>query len=146
MDQRHGSTFSGHRCRRRESPVPRETITSIEQIFHHYGHAGPQFVRKLVENGLHQDPENLRKRIMAMAEKLAGAEADGAKIRAAIPFAVLSPALSLRNSVFCPRKQIWLTRLNGHGNAFAGLRMHWRSIPSSRPLPISDNLPMSAGA
>jgi hypothetical protein len=68
--------------------VPRETITSIEQIFHHYGHAGPQFVRKLVENGLHQDPENLRKRIMAMAEKLAGAEADGAKIRAAIPFAV----------------------------------------------------------
>jgi hypothetical protein len=69
--------------------VPRETITSIEQIFHHYGHAGPQFVRKLVENGLHQDPDNLRKRIMAMAEKLAGAEADGAKIRAAIPFAVL---------------------------------------------------------
>jgi Domain of unknown function (DUF927)/Toprim domain len=75
--------------------VPRETITSIEEIHRHYGHAGPQFVRKLIENGLHQDPDNLRERILAMAGKLAGANADGAKIRAAIPFAVLSIAGAL---------------------------------------------------
>jgi phage/plasmid primase-like uncharacterized protein len=75
--------------------VPRETITSIEQIFNHYGHAGPQFVRKLVENGLHQDPDKLRERITSLAHNLAGSDADSAKVRAALPFAVISIAGAL---------------------------------------------------
>jgi hypothetical protein len=75
--------------------VSGETIRAIEQIFHHYGHAGPEFVRRLLESGLHQKPDELRKRIAVMSEKLAGDNADGAKIRAAIPFAVISIAGAL---------------------------------------------------
>jgi hypothetical protein len=75
--------------------VPPETISAIDQISNHYGHAGPAFVTKLVASGLHRGPDLLKERVLAMARTLAGGGADSAKIRAATPFAVLAIAGSL---------------------------------------------------
>ena len=70
--------------------VPRETIDEVKQIFMHYGHAGPAFVRALVANGLHREPDLLKERISAMARTLAGSAANSARVRAATPFAFLA--------------------------------------------------------
>ncbi len=75
--------------------VAPETIDALKQIFTHYGHAGPAFVRALVANGLHRDPDPLKERILAVARTLAGAAATSAKVRAAIPFAVVAIAGNL---------------------------------------------------
>ena len=72
------------------SHVAPETIDTLNQIFTHYGHAGPAFVRALVANGLHKEPDLLNERIKATARTLAGAGADSAKIRGATPFAFLA--------------------------------------------------------
>src|SRR5207245_1667629 len=72
------------------SRVAPKTIDALNQIFTHYGHAGPAFVRALVANGLHKEPDLLNERIKATARALAGAGADSAKIRAATPFAFLA--------------------------------------------------------
>jgi hypothetical protein len=77
------------------SRVPAETIDAIDQIAQHYGHAGPAFVTALIAAGLHRQPDSLRGRVLAMARNLAGDEADSPKIRAAIPFAVVSIAGAL---------------------------------------------------
>jgi hypothetical protein len=70
--------------------VAPETIDAVKQIFVHYGHAGPTFVRELVANGLHKEPELLKERILATARTLARAAGDSARIRAAIPFAFVA--------------------------------------------------------
>ena len=70
--------------------VAPETIDAVKQIFVHYGHAGPAFIRALVANGLHREPDLLKERIKATARKLAGVDADSARIRAAIPFAFVA--------------------------------------------------------
>jgi hypothetical protein len=75
--------------------VPREILQAIENIHHNYGHAGPAFVRALVENGLHRRPVELRERVLQSAQNLAGEKADSAKIRAAIPLALLQQAGAL---------------------------------------------------
>jgi hypothetical protein len=75
--------------------VASETIDALKQIFMHYGHAGPAFVRALVANTLHREPDLLKERISAMARTLAGAAATSAKVRAAIPFAVVAIAGNL---------------------------------------------------
>jgi len=49
--------------------VAPETIDALKQIFVHYGHAGPAFVRALIASGLHREPELLKKRILAMARR-----------------------------------------------------------------------------
>jgi hypothetical protein len=67
-----------------------ETIDEVKRIFLHYGEAGPAFVRAFVAKGLHQEPDLLKERITVMARKLAGSSAGSAKIRAAIPFAVVA--------------------------------------------------------
>lgn len=72
------------------SRVAPETIDAVKQMFVHYGHAGPAFVRALVASGLHREPDLLKERINATARTLAGDGADSAKIRAAIPFAFLA--------------------------------------------------------
>jgi uncharacterized protein DUF927 len=72
------------------SRVEPNTIDALNQIFTHYGHAGPAFVRELVANGLHKEPDLLNERIKATARTLAGAGADSARIRAATPFALLA--------------------------------------------------------
>jgi hypothetical protein len=53
------------------SRVASETIDALKQIFRHYGHAGPAFVRVLVANGLHLEPDLLKERILAVARTLA---------------------------------------------------------------------------
>jgi len=67
--------------------VAPHTIDAIKQIFVHYGHAGPAFVRALVASGLHREPDLLKGRITTTARALAGEGAHSAKLRAAIPFA-----------------------------------------------------------
>jgi hypothetical protein len=76
-----------------------ETIHALKQIFVHYGHAGPAFVRALIANGFHREPELLKDRILAMARSLAGPNADNAKVRAATPFAVVAIAGTLAREV-----------------------------------------------
>src|SRR5205085_7679595 len=61
----------------------------IDGINQNYGHAGPAFIRGLIEHGLHLQAGELRNRINTAARKLAGEEADSARIRAAMPFALL---------------------------------------------------------
>lgn len=68
--------------------VDRATLTAIDGIDRHYGHAGPAFVSKLIEHGLHLQAAALRDRIFKAAEAIA-ASPDGATVRAAIPFALL---------------------------------------------------------
>jgi len=75
--------------------VDRDILEAIENIHRHYGHAGPAFVRALIESGLHRRPVELRGRIMASARDLAGEKADSAKIRAAMPLAILHQAGTL---------------------------------------------------
>ena len=75
--------------------VAPDTINAVKQILVHYGHAGPAFVRALVANGLHREPDLLNERVKAMARTLAGAGADSAKVRAATPFAFLAISSAL---------------------------------------------------
>src|SRR4051812_5153641 len=75
--------------------VDKRTMSKIEEIDAHFGHAGPVFVQSLVDNGIHRDPGGLRTKIMEGAAKLAGAGADSARARAAIPFAAASVAGAL---------------------------------------------------
>jgi hypothetical protein len=69
--------------------VDKETLAAISAIDRNYGHAGPAFVRAMVEAGIHRDPDTLRERINRAASAVAGHGADGARMRAAVPFAVL---------------------------------------------------------
>jgi hypothetical protein len=75
--------------------VSSETIDSLHQIFTNYGHAGPAFVRELIANGLHREPDRLRERITKMARVIAGSGAKSPNIRAAMPFAILAIGGSL---------------------------------------------------
>jgi hypothetical protein len=68
--------------------VDRQTLTAIDAIERNYGHAGPAFVRALVEHSVHRQAPALRDRILKAAEALAGTT-DGATVRAARPFALL---------------------------------------------------------
>jgi hypothetical protein len=72
--------------------VERRILNVIAGIERHHGHAGPAFFRGLVEHDLHRDPEPLKQRIDAAARKLAGEDADGVWIRAAMPLAIVSVA------------------------------------------------------
>jgi Domain of unknown function (DUF927)/Toprim domain len=75
--------------------VPAETIDTMNNIFANYGHAGPIFVARLIESGLHRQVDMLKERVETMARTLAGEGADSARIRAALPFAVISIAGTL---------------------------------------------------
>jgi hypothetical protein len=72
--------------------VPESTLAAIRGIEQNYGHAGPAFVRALIDNGLSQHPGKLRGSISVAARKLAGDTADSASVRAATPLAVLQVA------------------------------------------------------
>jgi hypothetical protein len=77
------------------SRVAPETIETLKQIFVNYGHAGPAFVRALVDNGVHREPDPLRQRILTTARMLAGSDAASPRVRAAMPFAITAIAGSL---------------------------------------------------
>lgn len=77
--------------------VSLDVLEKINDIRNHYGHAGHVFAEGLIANGLHRDPDNLRKRIGDLAIKIAASNgekngADAALRRAAYPFAVLMTA------------------------------------------------------
>ena len=79
--------------------VPRDTLQAIEDgIASHHGHAGPAFVRGLVEHGYHARPEDLRQAVLDAARKLAGPDADAARVRAALPFGLLLAAGGLASA------------------------------------------------
>jgi hypothetical protein len=69
--------------------VDAATLRAINEIEHHFGHAGVAFVGKLIEHGLHRQAGALRDRVLKAAAMLAGGDADSATIRAAIPLALL---------------------------------------------------------
>jgi hypothetical protein len=69
--------------------IDQDVLQRIGAINVHYGHAGPEFVRTLLEAGYHQHAGDLRDEILRAARALAGDGADSPKIRAATPFALL---------------------------------------------------------
>jgi hypothetical protein len=69
--------------------VDKATLRAIEGIERNYGHAGPAFVRALIDAGAHRRPIELRDRINNAATELAGRGASGTLIRAALPLAIL---------------------------------------------------------
>ena len=69
--------------------VPQDVLARIDGILKHHGHAGPAFVRRLVEHGYHGRPDDLRQTILNAARRIAGGDADSMRIRAATVFALL---------------------------------------------------------
>jgi hypothetical protein len=102
--------------------VTPETLNRVKQIFMNYGHAGPAFVRALVANGLHREPDLLKERIFAMARTLAGPTAASAKVRAAIPFAVVAIGGSLAQEFGI---------LPGEADVSGAIRWAWERFCSS---------------
>ena len=80
--------------------VDAETLRRIDDVEQHYGHAGPAFVRLLMQHGLHREPGALRERVLSAARRIAGDGADSATVRAATPFALLLIGGELAKS-FC---------------------------------------------
>jgi hypothetical protein len=79
--------------------VPQATLDAMAAIAAHHGHAGPLFVQRLIGEGYHRDTERLRCVVLKAATKLAGADADSALKRAAIPFALLLTAGELAKTL-----------------------------------------------
>jgi hypothetical protein len=68
--------------------MPR-VIAAVKGVFENYGHAGPEFVRRLIERGLHRDPTALRDRIIRTAVELTRDAVRGSQTRSAEPFALI---------------------------------------------------------
>jgi hypothetical protein len=68
--------------------VDQSTLDAIGGIEHHFGHAGPAFVHRLIRDGHLRTPEELRRQVNRAAGLIAQ-EAVGTRIRAATPFALL---------------------------------------------------------
>jgi len=78
-------------CSEVDANVPRDTLAKLAGIYRHYGHAGP-FFTALREAGYRREPDKLRSRILVAADNLAGEGTDGARRRAALPFALIGVA------------------------------------------------------
>lgn len=65
---------------RNVSPSLMRGIAGVEK---HHGHAGPQFVSKLIQGKRHEAPDALRETVIEAARKIAGEKADAARLRAA---------------------------------------------------------------
>lgn len=63
--------------------VPTATMSAIEDVEKHHGHAGPAFVERLIAAGLHRTPDRIREFVFTEARRLAGDRADSARLRAA---------------------------------------------------------------
>jgi hypothetical protein len=72
--------------------VDAAVLKRMAGIEHHYGHAGPAFVRALCDQGVHRQVDELRDQVLKTARRLAGEGADSVMIRAATPFALLLTA------------------------------------------------------
>ena len=78
--------------------VDQAVMARIQAVDQHYGHAGPEFVRILVTEGMHQRAGDIRQSINLDADRLAGQGADSAMRRAALPFAILLAAGTMAKS------------------------------------------------
>ena len=78
--------------------VDQATLDAIDGIRQHFGHAGPAFVRALIAQRLHRKPDTLRARVVRAATGIAGT-GDSARLRAALPFALLFVAGQLAVSI-----------------------------------------------
>jgi len=72
--------------------VDQAVMARIQACDQHFGHAGPAFVRAMIDAGLHRQAEAIRRGINETADSLAGSGADSALRRAALPFAILMNA------------------------------------------------------
>lgn len=72
--------------------VPLATRQAIDSGLENFGHAGPEFVRRFVAEGLHTKAQALRETVLDLATEIAGEGADSARVRAAQPFALLQCA------------------------------------------------------
>ncbi|GJD53817.1 hypothetical protein OPKNFCMD_6595 [Methylobacterium crusticola] len=72
--------------------VDRAVLAKINAVDQHFGHAGPAFVESIVAEGLHHETQDLRAVINAAAVSLAGPNAEGTLVRAALPFAIIGTA------------------------------------------------------
>ena len=72
--------------------VAQDVLDQIATIDRNFGHAGPAFVEALVAAGLHRQAQEIRRGIDKTARSIAGVEADGKHVRAALPFAILDTA------------------------------------------------------
>jgi hypothetical protein len=79
-------------CSDVDSNVPKKTLETIAGIYRNFGHGWHRFIAALMKAGLHKDPERgeLRATILDLAARIAGENADGARQRAALPFALIA--------------------------------------------------------
>jgi Domain of unknown function (DUF927)/Toprim domain len=78
--------------------IDQSTLDAIGGIEHHFGHAGPTFVHRLITDGHLRNPEELRRQVNRAAGVIAQ-EAVGTRIRAATPFALLLVAGELAKAL-----------------------------------------------
>ncbi len=68
------------------------TFDRINGMLRNYGHAGPAFGRALIKAGTQERAGEVKDGINIIARRLAGQSADAARIRAALPLAILAMA------------------------------------------------------
>jgi hypothetical protein len=106
-----------------DAKVARTTLNKIETIADHHGHAGLAFVEKVIAEGWHHRPDPVRQLIVTEAEALAGDGADSARVRAAMPLAIVMVAGAAAVAFgILPQE----TDINGAG------RWAWEQFASSR--------------
>jgi hypothetical protein len=76
-------------CSEIDAKVPKATLDAIAGIYRNHGWGGGAFVCGLQHDGIDRDPDTLRSRVLAAAETIAGNDSDGARRRAALPFALI---------------------------------------------------------
>jgi hypothetical protein len=91
-------------CSDVDANVPRKVLAEIGGIHHNYGVAIGPFAAAFMDGGWFDKPEELRAKIFVAADAIAGADADGAKRRAALPFALIGACGTLaREYGFLPK-------------------------------------------
>jgi hypothetical protein len=76
-------------CSSVNATVSTSTIDAVKGVFENYGHAGPEFVRRLIALDLHRNSAALRAHITRTAVRLARGAARGSQTRSAEPFALI---------------------------------------------------------
>jgi hypothetical protein len=76
-------------CSEVEANVPRATLTKIGGIYDNYGVAIGPFAQAFMDGDWFDKPDELRAKIFTASDTIAGADADGARRRAALPFALI---------------------------------------------------------
>jgi hypothetical protein len=76
-------------CSEVNANVSKATLDAIAGIYRNYGWGGGTFAGGLEHYELDRDPGTLRSRVLAAAEAIAGEQADGARRRGALPFALI---------------------------------------------------------